>query len=211
MSRIIDVSHLLRKGDAGVDWDVARTLERDGWNARTLRLYSHAGTHMDAPLHFAAGTDTIDAIPAERFFAQCHMINLDGIAPHTQIFTSDLGRVENHLLPGEGLIFRTGWHKRYGTEEYRQGIPGISEELARWCASRGVGIIAVEPPSVADVNNLPEVTLIHTILLSAGIVIVEGLADMSQVRGKFVQLIALPLKIKGGDGSPCRAVIIDTA
>lgn len=210
MSRIIDVSHTLRKGDAGVDWEVARTIERDGWNARTLHLYSHAGTHMDAPLHFGAGTDTIDIIPADRFFAQCHMINLDGIAPNTRIFTSDLGRVANRLLPGEGLIFRTGWHKRYGTERYRQSIPGISEELARWCAARGVGIIAVEPPSVADVNNLPEVTLIHTILLSAGIVIIEGLANLSQVRGKFVQLIALPLKIKGGDGSPCRAVIIDT-
>jgi arylformamidase len=209
MKRIIDVTQPLRAGDPGVNWDTAKTLERDGWNARTLHLYSHAGTHMDAPVHFGAGNTTIDQLPLSRLMVNCHLIDLNGIAPHTRIEIADIGLAVDKVTPGEGLIFRTGWHKRYGTPSFREGIPGISDELAHWCVDRQVGLIAVEPPSVADVNNLPEVTRIHSILLSAGIVIVEGLADLSSVQNHYVELIALPLKIAGGDGSPCRAVIID--
>ena len=53
--RIVDLSLTLRRGMRGVDWETACTFERDGWNSRNLHLYSHAGTHMDAPVHFAAG------------------------------------------------------------------------------------------------------------------------------------------------------------
>ena len=61
MPRLIDLSQTLRAGMRGVTWETAATLEREGWNARTLHLYSHAGTHMDAQAHFAAGPETIDA------------------------------------------------------------------------------------------------------------------------------------------------------
>jgi arylformamidase len=60
---------------------------------------------------------------------------------------------------------------------------------------------------VADVNNLPEVTLIHEILLDK-IIIVEGLCNLDQLQTDLVTFIALPLKIKGGDGAPCRAIAI---
>ena len=66
-------------------------------------------------------------------------------------------------------------------------------------------ILGVEPPSVADVNDLEEVTRIHKILLSAGIVIVEGLTHLEAISSPRVHFTALPLKIDGGDGSPCRA------
>ena len=62
---------------------------------------------------------------------------------------------------------------------------------------------------MADVNHLPEVTLIHEILLGADIVIVEGLVNLDQATSDKVFFGALPLKIGGGDGTPCRAFAVD--
>jgi kynurenine formamidase len=92
---------------------------------------------------------------------------------------------------------------------YRDQLPRISEELARWCVSRGVNILGVEPPSVADVNNLEEVTRIHKILLSGGVTIVEGLTNLEQLTQERVFFGALPLPLAGADGSPVRAFAIE--
>jgi kynurenine formamidase len=70
-------------------------------------------------------------------------------------------------------------------------------------------MLGVEPPSVADVNNLPEVTKIHEILLGGGITIIEGLCNLDQIKAEFVTLIALPIKYKNGDGAPARVVAIE--
>ena len=70
-------------------------------------------------------------------------------------------------------------------------------------------MIGVEPPSVAEINNASEVTDIHQILLSGGVVIVEGLSNLEALQRSKVFFVALPLKIEGGDGSPCRALAIE--
>jgi kynurenine formamidase len=92
---------------------------------------------------------------------------------------------------------------------YRDGLPRVSEELARWCVQRQVRMLGVEAPSVADVNNLAEVTLIHQILLGGGVIIVEGLTNLAALQRDRVYFGAVPLKIAGGDGSPCRAFAIE--
>ena len=73
-----------------------------------------------------------------------------------------------------------------------------------------IALIGVEPPSVADVNNADELKAVHRVLLGAGVVIVEGLANLDAIRADRFELIVLPLHIAGGDGSPVRAVAIET-
>ena len=70
-------------------------------------------------------------------------------------------------------------------------------------------LLGVEPPSVADVNNIAECTAIHQLLLGAEIVIVEGLANLEALKQDLVLFCAAPLKIEAGDGSPCRAFAIE--
>ena len=78
------------------------------------------------------------------------------------------------ILVLASLLLHTGWSRHFEDDEYYRGqFPRIGEELAEWCADRGVKMLGVEPPSVADVHDLPEVTRIHEILLGAGIVRVE--------------------------------------
>ena len=109
---------------------------------------------------------------------------------------------------GDRLLLRTDWHKRFGTTEYRDALPRLSVELAKWLVACGVALVGVEPPSVADVHCLPEVTEVHHILFGGGIVIIEGLANLDQITQPVVEFIALPLKILEGDGCPVRAIAL---
>ncbi len=210
MPRVVDLTLPLRDGMRGVSFEEAKTIARDGWNARTLHLYSHAGTHMDAQTHFAAGPGTIDRTPLDRCMGPARIVNLDGIADKTPITVAHIGGVSDALLPGESLLIRTGWSRHAGNPgHYRDSFPRITEDLARWCAERRVNILGVEPPSVADVNDIGELTRIHEILLGANITIVEGLAHLDELSMHRVFFVAAPLKIEGGDGSPCRAFAIE--
>jgi arylformamidase len=196
----------MRQGMRGVEWEQAKTVEQDGWNARTLQLYSHAGTHMDAQTHFAAGPGTIDVTPLERCMGAAWVVNLDGIADQTPITISHLGSIATLFQPGESLLLRTGWSRHVeNPQHYRDHFPRISEELAHWCVENQVNILGVEPPSVANVNDMAELTRIHQLLLGANITIVEGLTNLDSINEEKVFFVAAPLKIEGGDGCPCRA------
>jgi len=83
--RIIDVSATLRQPMRGFRKTVAKTVGEDGWNASTLEIYSHAGTHMDAPLHFDVNNSSIDKIPVERLICDCHMVRIDPCEPALMI------------------------------------------------------------------------------------------------------------------------------
>jgi len=210
MDRIIDLTLTVRHGMRGVEFEQLHTVAEHGWNSRVLHLYSHSGTHMDAPLHFAAGDGTIDRIPLDRCLGPAWVADLAGCEPRALIGVADLGPVAGKVRPGDGLLLRTGWSARVDQPQiYRDDLPRISRELAEWCVDRRVRLLGVEPPSVADVNNLEEVRVIHRILLGGGVIIVEGLTNLEALRRERVFFGAVPLKIDGGDGCPCRAFAID--
>jgi len=164
---------------------------------------------MDAPMHFVAGADTIDKMAVEKFIGPAWVVDVRPISPRAFIEVKHLKSVAEQFKPGDSILVRTGWSEYYGQEQYRDELPRISEELAQWCVEKKVRMLGVEPPSVADVNNLEEVTRIHRILLEGGVVVVEGLANLSALRKPKVTLIVLPLKIAAGDGAPARAVAIE--
>ena len=212
MPRIIDLTLPLAPGMRGVAMEPKFTLERDGWNAATWQLYSHAGTHMDAPIHFAAGPGTIDQQPLERCMGPAWVARLTPCAPRALLSVAHLGAIAKKLVRGENLLLHTGWSAHVANPAlYRDQMPRISEELAQWCVDRGVNVLGVEPPSVADVNNRAEVTRIHQILLGGGVTIVEGLAHLDQITSDRVFFAALPLPLAGGDGAPVRAFAVKGA
>jgi len=209
--RFIDLTLPVTPGQRGVAMEPKNTVARDGWNAATWHLFSHAGTHMDAQIHFAAGPETIDTKPLCQCLGPATVVNLTPLAPRTLLTVAHLGAAAHNFPAGESLLLRTDWHQHLADPAvYRDGLPRISEELARWCVTHRVNLLGVEPPSIADVNNLPEVTRIHEILLGGGVTIVEGLAFLDQLTQPRVFFHALPLKLAGGDGSPVRAFAYDS-
>ncbi|MDB4618305.1 cyclase family protein [Akkermansiaceae bacterium] len=198
---LIDLTLTLKPGMRGVDWEPAKTLEDDGWNARTLHLYSHSGTHMDAPHHFGCAEKFIDETPLETCLTRAHIVRYRDTKPDQLLEAPDLD-----IQPGESLLLHTGWSTHVDDDEiYRLKLPRVSEVFAHWCVEKKIAILGVEPPSVADVTNLSEVTKIHEILLGGGVTIVEGLTNLDQLPDGPVLFGAMPLKVLGGDGAPCRA------
>jgi len=209
MSRIIDLTLSLEDGMRGVKIETSQLFEKDGWNATTLHLYSHCGTHMDAPKHFDVSSQTIDQIPLDRCMGPAWLVDLSGIKPRSLISIEDLGAVEKKIQSGDSLLIRTGWSRLVHSPTYRDDLPRISLELARWCVNKSIRMLGVEPPSVADVHNIEELTTIHRTLLAGGVIIVEGLANLGKISKEKVTFMAFPLKIAQGDGSPVRAFAIE--
>lgn len=208
MPTFIDLTLRLRRGMRGFDWETKNTVERDGWNARTLHVYSHAGTHMDAQAHFDAGPETIDQIPLHRCCGTPRVAHLPGTQPNELLTPAHLGAIVENFRSGEVLLLSTGWSRHIEDPVlYRDRLPRVGKELAQWCVDRGVTLLGVEPPSIADVNNREEINRVHRILLAGGVVIVEGLTNLDQLRDGVGWFVAAPLKIEGGDGCPCRAFV----
>jgi kynurenine formamidase len=207
--RVIDLSLPIDRDMPGVHVTSAKRLEVEGWNATTLSLYSHCGTHMDAPFHFLGDGQTLDQQDLSVCVGPATVINLSPALPSQLITVDDLGDLGRSIQPGSRLLFRTDWYKRYGTPAYRNELPRISLELAKWLVQRKVAMIGVEPPSVADVNNMQELTDVHQTLFRGNVLIVEGLANLDQLRSSEVEFTALPLRIAGGDGSPVRAIAVE--
>ncbi|WP_136481596.1 cyclase family protein [Cognatitamlana onchidii] len=209
MSTIVDLTLTYTDSFTGFSKEISRTIDKDGWNASTLSFYSHCGTHMDAPLHFNVSNQTIDQIPVSNFVGKAWVVDIRELGAKGLIRVDHIPQdVLESFQKGDSLVFWSGWSQYVNTAKYRDDLPRISEELAQWCIVNGVKMLGVEPPSVADVNNIDEVTNIHQILLE-GVVIIEGLTNLEKLNSSCIELIALPLKIGGGDGSPARVIAIE--
>lgn len=209
--RVVDLSLPLHHGMRGVSTEQNTTIATVGYNTTNLHLYSHAGTHMDAPLHFLEGGDTIDQIPLDKLIGPALVVDLSHVAPNSLIVVEDLAPHAAKIGPGSRLLLRTDWDLHHALPDYRPDMPRVSVELARWLVERKISLLGVQTPSVASVRpeNRAELTEVHQVLLKADVIIVEGLANLRELRQEVVQFIALPLKITGCDGSPVRAAAIE--
>lgn len=205
----IDLTISYEEAMPGFHAEPAKVIGQDGWNAQNLHIYSHAGTHMDAPLHFGL-SGTIDELLPNQFMGKAWIADLRGIAPSSLIQPEHLAPLLDKIEKGDSLILHTGWSTfLHQPCVYRDQLPRVSNELAGWLVAKGIKMLGVEPPSIADVNNLEEVTSIHTTLLKGDVIIIEGLTNLGAIKSESVWLLAFPLKIKNGDGAPARVIALE--
>jgi len=203
--QIIDLTLTLYHGMRGVEIYPHTRIAGDGYNTTNLKLYSHAGTHMDAPLHFLEGGATIDQWDLQKCIGPALVLDLTHKEPNSLITVDDLAAYAEQIGPGARVLLRTDWDAHAELPDYRTHFPRISRELAHWLVERGVWLVGVQTPSVASLADRAELRDVHQILLRGSIVIVECLANLDQLPAA-VTFIALPLKVQAGDGSPVRAV-----
>ena len=209
MSRIVDLSLTLRPGMRGVEFEPQSTFANKGWATRLLHLYSHAGTHMDAPYHFLQDGKTLEKLVLEKCVGPAWVIDLTFLKPRDLITVEHLAPHADKVTAGARLLLNTGWSKHADLPDYRTHFPRVSLPLAEWLAGRGIALLGVESPAVAGIDDREELISVHQALLGAEIVIVEALANLDALQQEHVTFIALPLKIEGGDGSPVRAIAIE--
>jgi kynurenine formamidase len=216
---IVDLSHTLDdKAPAAyrmynrITW-MSPTV-RDRFNAAMLLIFEHAGTHVDAPNHLVSiGEPTIEETPLSQWMGDCCVISMKGIEQGGLVKASNIERWEQEhgvISKGEFVLFNFGWPngwtaKPQGGSEYRLN-PGLSEEAAKYLVSRGVGLVGLDVPSIDSYKD--EGSPAHRIILEKKIALLETLINLEKLPPRGSYLIALPLKIKGGSGSPVRAVAL---
>ncbi len=205
--QIIDLSQTLYHGLRGVEIHSHTQIATEGYNTTNLNLYSHAGTHMDAPLHFLPEGATIDQWNLQKCVGPALVIDLAHKAPNSLITVEDMATYAERIGPGARLLLRTDWDAHTALPDYRTHFPRITRELAHWFVARGVWLVGVQTPSVASLADRDELRDVHQILLRGSIVIVESLINLNQLPAT-VTFVALPLKVQGGDGSPVRAIAL---
>lgn len=183
-------------GDPAVALGALATVDSNGFANARLVTGMHAGTHMDAPAHFIPGGARLCDIPADRFVRRATLVDASGL--------EEIGRqiLSGHpVIPGGALVFRTGWSRRFGREEYFSSHPVLTEATAEVLADLGVTMAGIDMPS-PDREPFP----VHRLLLSRGILILENLTGLEALpEATEFRLIALPLKIRA-DSAPARVI-----
>lgn len=175
---------------------------------RKLVLGTHTGTHCDAPLHFIEGGASVDDLPLDLLIGEAVVLDFSGCADRQEITVGDLERKLGERRPVR-IVFRYDWAQHFGTMKYYSDLPFLSEDAAKWLVGRGVRLVAMDTPmpdNPQNGRNSGHDSPNHKTLLGNGVVIVEYLCNLDRLPEGDIELIVLPLKIAGGDGSPVRAV-----
>ncbi|MGB9780996.1 cyclase family protein [Caldanaerobacter sp.] len=207
--RMIDLSHFIENGMPQYPGQPEIKIERiaevakDGYQLTEAKAVVHLGTHCDAPAHFIEAGDTIEKLPVDFYSGEAVIIDVPHL-PDRLMKPELLEGVD--LKEGDIVIFRTGMSKYWLEEAYIKEFPYLTEELAHLLVEKRVKAIGLDTlsPDPVETEDFP----VHHILLGNKVGIIENLTNLEAIDKKRFLFIALPLKIKGSDGSPVRAVAI---
>jgi kynurenine formamidase len=166
-------------------------------------MSTHTGTHVDAPSHFAPGLASIDRIPASRLVSSAVLIRIPKKA-NQLVEREDFAGEQ--IRQGDAVVIATGWEKRAASSNYMTENPGLSEQAAKYLASKKVNAVAIDGPSIDA--GVDEKFTVHKILLTRNILIVENLCNVTGISTNRFTLVLSPLKLGGATGSPARALAI---
>ena len=193
--KIIDISQevlscKVYEGDPAPNANRIINMEDGGvYNLSALSLCAHNGTHVDAPLHFFSDGKSIDEIELEHFVGECYVAEHNG-----------------DVLEGDAyeIIEKS---KKVGAEKriLIRGSATVTEEAAKVFADANILLLGNESQSVGPEDAPMQV---HKILLSKDIVLLEGVVLDKVKEGRYI-LNCAPLNIRGFEGSPCRAILIE--
>lgn len=192
-------------GDPGIKFEAWSSISRgDPANVTVLRLGAHTGTHVDAPAHFIEGAPGLASLPLDALVGPARVVEIPADAEavgEEHVGAGALGGASRVLFKTRNSAF---WESPGG--RFREDFAYITPGAARALAAAGVRLVGFDYLSVEKFGS--EDFAAHLALLSAGVVILEGL-DLRAVGPGLYELVCLPLKLAagGGDGAPARAVL----
>jgi len=197
-------------GDPAPRLRPATTIEADGFNVLSLELGSHTGTHVDAPLHMAAGGAALEELDLAMFAGPAVVADVFDHDPRAPITWDDVSGVADRLMPGAILLLRTGWSDRYRASERYFDHPHLDPSACARILERGVrtiGIDALNPDEtiVDGEGRFP----VHELVFAAGGVICENLTNLVAIQDEDALACLFPVRLGGrADGAPCRAIAL---
>ena len=187
-------------------------------------MSEHGGTHIDAPIHFAAGRQTVDEIPLQKLIAPAVVIDVRpavGEDRDYRLSRRDIEKWESRQGPiplGSVVLMLTGWGQGWPDQSRYLGsptpsdpntlhFPGFSREAADFLVNeRRVDGIGIDTPSI-DYGPSQDF-IVHQIINGANCYGLENVANLEKLPAKGAILMAFPIKIKGGTGGPVRIIAI---
>lgn len=205
--RIWDISEPIEPATATFPGDTAfeqqwvlRQEHGGSCNVSTIRMSVHLGTHTDAPLHFDVAGPDIASVDLSVYVGRCRVVDVAGVGEPPHVPAAAL---QPALLRGvERILFRT--RPGHDHRVFDPRFTTLGPEAARALVAAGVRLVGIDTPSMdhADSKDLDA----HHVLYEGGVAILENL-DLRGVAAGDYELIALPLRIVGGDSSPVRAIL----
>ncbi len=175
---------------------VTRTLKQ-GSNESKLDIYVHTGSHVDAPYHMLQNGKTIDRIDLSKFMGQCVVLDFTKIKD----FITKKHLIKFKINKNDIVLLKT---KNKAEKNFNFNFTYLEKTGAEFLALKKVKAVGIDNLGVerSQPNHLT-----HKILLSKNILIFEGL-DLSKVKQGRYLFYGFPLKIRRGDGSPVRAILV---
>jgi len=176
-------------------------------NVTELSLPCHAGTHVDAPIHIVPNGKSIEELPLDSFVGPGAVIPVRKRGGE-QVTAKDFEDSEVRVSRGDILMLFTGWDEKFESADYNLH-PYLSVDAAEWIVEKGVKLFGIDcitvdlpTPMRQKGFNFP----VHRILLGNGVLIAENVANLGRIVGKRNRILALPLRIRGGDAGHARIV-----
>ena len=176
------LSSVIYEGDQAPHLEKVKDYAQEGYILSNLKMCLHNGTHVDAPSHFNRLGESIDKLPLDTFLGKCLVIEINGLVTAEIISALPKG-VERLLIKGKNTF-----------------TPSAAIEIE----FTDIRLIGIENQSIGGKDFFH----VHKLLSNKQIAVIEGLR-LSGVSAGGYFLCALPLNIKGAEGSPCRAVLIE--
>jgi kynurenine formamidase len=213
---VIDLTGLIEEG-MWLDnpWITPPTIEPvakingpGGFDAHRFTLSTILGTYLEASAHLLPNGETIDQVAPERFIRPACVIQLPDLQPRQAISAQDLQSAGPVPQPGEAVLVATGWDRRWNRPGFVEDGPFFKLDAMQWLLDHGAAIIGADLPSF-DNPRAPEGVV--RLLFDAGRLLLApliNLRDAARLNTPHPWLVALPLKIKGVCGTPCRALLV---
>jgi len=211
--RVVDLSHEIHSdipvypGTAPPTLTPTNSIVQDGFAETLISMYSHTGTHMDAPAHIFSAGRSLDQFPAGQFFGQACVADVSRCSGR-EISVDALKRLQPTLTEVDFLLLKTDWSHHWGSPEYFQEFPFLSCDSAEWICQFSLKGVGIDTISVDRIEN--EALPAHHQLLAREILIIENLTNLAAIHCERFFFSCLPLKLRAADGSPVRAVAIET-
>lgn len=219
MARIIDLTYRLEMGMVTLPWphhpitEMVQTgrISVEGSMSHKVTFGTHTGTHLDSPCHMLdKAHPTIDEIPVERLMGKAKLMRLE--KGKDEIITAE--DLKNHKIkpePGDRLLICTGWGQHWNKGQFYRNFPTFSLEAVEFLVECKVKLLGMDTPSpdspLIPVDS-PMRNRMHKTLMHGDVLIIETLANLDDIPADEFDFIALPLKAKGLDGFPVRAIAL---
>lgn len=179
-----------------------------GFATRQLLISDHAGTHVDAPLHFHPGAESIDRQVLGLFFGSAILLDVSAKELRhpvdSELLQRTLARDHLEIREGDTVLIRA-WHGDWADKDFHQAN-GLALDAAKWLRDRGMKAVGTDLSNIEDNSDMTR--KVHCYLLGEKVPIYENLANLDKIPEKRFLFTGFPLPLGGCTGSPVRAVAL---